>query len=109
MFDGGLVLGGRRNDRRRADQAALTDFVAVVQKSPRCLAHAVADTGARGNVDERLCRALVLGDDAQRLFDRVDHLDSTYYDAAERVSALRPKPAAGGGIAGDRREGSGVE
>ena len=65
---------------------------------------------ARGrHVDERPRRALVLGDDAQRLLDRVDHLDRANHDAAERVSAIRTQPGVGRGLPGDRGQCSRVQ
>lgn len=56
------------------------------------LADTVSDATSGRGVDERACWAPVIGDDAQRLFDRVDHFDSTDHDATEGVSAFGPSP-----------------
>lgn len=98
------IFATSANDRRRGHQPGIIDAVAVVQQAAGCLADAVPDARTSRHVDEEARRALVVLDDPERFFDRVDNFDSSDNDAAERISAFSGKFRRGRCLSGDRRQ-----
>ncbi len=86
LLDRRLVLRGRGDDRCCEDGAVFVEPVAVVEQPAWRFGRSPSFTGPGGNVHEGCCRRLVCGDDADRILDRSKHLESSYDDAAERIS-----------------------